>query len=265
MTPCRTKKVWLKMLDELVDKESNALEEALDYVRNVQYRLDIPQMKPDDEKQMLEKLLEEQKEVNVRMCRTFSESDDTVDLCLIPTDGTAASQVWTWAQGMFMRTSAAHQAFLSLPEGALRQERSMQCAECAGHGARDGAVAVCGPKCTSLESDSGTLIPRVESTVPFSTTWLQPHLWNAKDQHQHAQSNQHQWWTQDLKGEARERGSRLMMSFWEGEQYLTARGNTSLSSEAHPRTATFCMRRRCSSRMRVRKKMCPASECEKLS
>ena len=111
-----------KKLEELVDKESKALEETLDNVQNVQYKLDIPQKKQEDEKQMLEKLLEEQKEVNVRMCRTFSESDDTVDLCLIPTDETAASQVWTWAQGMFMSTPAAHQAFF-LAEGVLRQER----------------------------------------------------------------------------------------------------------------------------------------------
>ena len=43
----------------------------------------------------------------------------------------------------------------------------------------------------------------------------------AQDQHQQAQSNQYQWWNQDLKGETWERGSRLMVSFWEGEKYLT--------------------------------------------
>ena len=39
-----------------MDKESKALEEALDNARNAQYRLDIPQKKLADEKQVLKNL-----------------------------------------------------------------------------------------------------------------------------------------------------------------------------------------------------------------
>ena len=163
-----------------------------------------------------------------------------------------------------MSTPAAHQAFLGGRSPSSRAP--MQAAECAGHAAKNGAVASRSvwAKTILLLTLSLALMPGVESTVPFSTTWRQPHhLWNAQDQHQQAQSNQHQWWNQDLKGETWERGSRLMVSFREGEKYLTARGNTSLSPEAHPRTASFCRRRRGSSRLRLPKKLCPAGEREK--
>ena len=49
MTKCHTKKVWRKNQQDLVDKESKALEDALDEARY--------------------SLLKEQKQVNARMCR----------------------------------------------------------------------------------------------------------------------------------------------------------------------------------------------------
>ena len=49
MTKCDTKKVWCKKQQDLADKESKALEDALDEARY--------------------SLLKEQKQVNARMCR----------------------------------------------------------------------------------------------------------------------------------------------------------------------------------------------------
>ena len=168
-----------------------------DRLRNQQKRL-------DDEKPVLGNHQKEWTPDVVGMCRRLSEYNETVDVCSIPTEETAASQ------SLDVATTTVHEFASSTPGLVVFGGRSfatrahLQFIKFTRHAAKDVAVApVVAP------------IPEWSQQSRYQTTGHQHNPWNAQDQHQQAQqSNQHQRTNQDLKGYARRGpGSRLSESF----------------------------------------------------